>query len=186
MFSGAVATQAQSDQKAVSLGYYGHGAIRPGLKLSLQIPLKAWATWVERKDSTFQKHNHWFIQPQLGAFGRRNFYTSYVANVELGLSRQREGRKWFCAYSVGLGYQARMEITGFTVNFSGDITDKERERRGYFMPTINYRFGRQLGDCLSLYSTLTYGTTLSTTRENAGIALFELGCTLKLSSSQAE
>ena len=166
----------------ISAGYFGHFAIWPGAKVGLHYDLKQWS----KDKPKGVKTTTLFVSPQAGFYTRPRFHTTYLINGEAGIRRQREDKKAYSAFSGGLGYLAQMEIMTITVNLSGETTGKEREHRGYLVPTLSYEFGRAISPRTGLYAKVSYGTTVSSSREWSGIAFLELGVKFRTKSSAAE
>lgn len=178
--------QFSEKNKAITAGYLGHSAIFPGGNVGLMIDVKDWQIEKTKGDASIVKNRSLFVHPQLGLYSRRRKYSSIFFNTEVGVRKQKDGRRFYSAYSLGLGYVGRSEIMSLTVNFNGEITAKERELRSYFMPNINYQIGVDFTDNFSFYSKASYGMKLSPTRERSGNFYLGLGFKFKLASKSAE
>ncbi|MBO6516105.1 MAG: hypothetical protein JJ975_06115 [Bacteroidia bacterium] len=174
----AAFAQAQPELNKASIGYFSHGGIHPGGKIGAEYVLSEKmkpVSEVERKISLL-------MNPQIGGFIRENFYTGILVNNELGLQRQRTDRKRYSIYSIGLGYLHFVEVVDYTVNLQGEITNKTRENRPYFFPSVNYALGRDIGERFGIYGKLTYGMRMTSARENATQLFVEFGMKLGLNN----
>lgn len=162
-------------KKELSLSYFGQTAIRPGVKVGLFLPMKVWSVEKMKRKGMRTKFRFLYIEPQLGFYTRRHFYTTLLANAEIGIHRQWKEKRGYTAYSIGLGYLTMLEVLSYSVDFSGDISGKEWDRRGFFLPSIGYEIGRKLGSRLTVYSQLTYGMQLSNRFDPSSQIYFELG-----------
>ncbi|MCP4124834.1 MAG: hypothetical protein GY751_24090 [Bacteroidetes bacterium] len=173
-------TAQQDDAKtSISIGFFGHGIIRPGIKIGADIPLKQWhSNALDQERSGLRKTL--FISPQLGTYSRFNFYSGILTNVEIGMHLQRDSRKFYSTYSIGVGYLAHFEVNSITVNFDGDITDKKRELRNFALPSASVMLGWDIGKRSSVFTGLKYGMQLSPNWERSGQFFFECGFRLHL------
>ena len=185
LYLGATA-QLSTKNKELTAGYIGHSAIFPGGNVGMRIHLKDWQKEKVKGENTILKNRNLFVHPQLAFYGRRRTYSSIFFNTEVGIKKQKEGKKFYSAYSIGLGYVGRFEVTALTVTLSGEITAKERELRSYFMPNVNYEVGFDLGNRLSFYSKASYGMKISPSRARSGNIYLGLGFIYKLGGSSAE
>ena len=172
--------QSPSDAIPISIGYFGHGAIRPGVKVGVDIPLKALSGENADRETAKSGHNTLYLSPQLAGFSRHNFYTGLLVNAELGIRRTWNGRRFSLAYGIGLGYLNRWEVLTVTADFNGKVVSRERERRGHLLPTATAEIGYNLSSKLNLYVKPSYGMQFSSGRERAGNFFFELGLKLFL------
>ena len=176
--------QLSSKPKEVTLGYKGHSAIFPGGDIGLRVHANSWTKERAKGEATVIRNRSFFIHPQVAFYGRRKKYNSIFFNTELGIRGQKEGRKVYTAYSVGLGYVGRFEVMSLVVDFSGEITQMNRERRDYFMPNLNFELGRNFGNRISFFSKVSYGLKLSGSHARSGNLYLGLGFTYKLSGSE--
>lgn len=161
--------------KSLEISYLGHGAIRPGIEIGFDIPLKNWIQ--HSSDTTTYEFS---VRPQMGYYGRRNFYSTTMANVEVGLLRSTTSSPNAWGLNLGFGYLQRFEVIDFTVNLAGEIVERNREVRGYYYPNLAARWERILSAKFSLITQLDYGIQLSSTREKAGNFFLEFGLKIKL------
>jgi hypothetical protein len=186
LFLVLVSTGLLAQTTQVSVGYYAPFAIEPGAKAGVHLYLKDWATEKTKKDVELLKHNYLFINPQVGFFSRPRNHSSLLINGDVGVKRQKDGKKTYSAFSVGLGYLAKFSITSFTVNFSGEIIKKERERQDFFLPTINYEFGGSINQTIGWYTKCSYGIKLSSTIEKQPALFTEFGMKFNLGKTTKE
>ncbi len=82
---------------------------------------------------------------------------------------------------MGLGYLTEFQKLSSTFDLgSGEVTDTNRERRGYFLPTINYEFGQEPNSKMGWYSKFSYGRKISVKKENSAAFIIELGLRFNL------
>lgn len=173
-----LATLTGHAQTEVSIGYMGHGVIRPGAHIGLDFPIKTWQT--DRKEQQM------VLNPSLGIFTRSRFYTSGLLNTSLSFKTQVLDRKHSHAFGIGLGYLARNEVMALTTDFAGGIISREKELRNFIMPSIHYAYRHRLGTNTDIYSRLTYGKRYGANRESAGVIFMELGLYLPLQFTSKE
>lgn len=164
--------QAKSTQPSISVAYLGQVFIQPGVKVSSHFNLKTWPAESEQ----VKKVKHLFISPQLGYYAWPGNNFNLLANVEIGYQRQKTGRNSFSSLSLGLGYLNTFQITSIVYDQSdGSIDRINRKRKAFFLPTINYEFGRSINDRLSWYNKYALGLKLSAAEERSMLIFFELG-----------
>lgn len=158
-----------------SLAYFSPFGIQPGVKVGTDFSIKAFDKEFSKTDSMQVRHHMLLLSPEIGFFSRRLDFMAFLANAELGWQLQREGRKTWNTFSLGLGYLEHSEVTSTTVNLSGEVVSKERARQGYFLPTLNYEKGWQFKPQLGGYVKAGLGYKLAPELETSGILLLELG-----------
>ena len=172
--------QNQPEGIPISIGYFGHYFIQPGLKIGTAFSLKSWEA--KRNDNRIKA---FVISPQIGGFTRPGNHTGILVSAELGYNRQNEKGNSFSTLSIGLGFLTQYDIVSLTVNLgNGDSIEKSRKRQGYFIPTINYEFGRAIHQKMDWYAKFSYGARLSAAQEGAGVIFTELGIRFKLQKSR--
>ncbi|MEO1260973.1 MAG: hypothetical protein AAFZ15_19390 [Bacteroidota bacterium] len=178
---GLLTAQTSPKNIPISLGYFGHYAIQPGLKVGTQFNLKEWKTAGDKKGKTITKYKSFFIGPQLGFFSFPGNHTSFLISADLGYKRIKSPKNKYSAFSIGLGYLAESRVLSMVIDLSdGGVNNKEREWRNYFLPTINYEFGRQINPVLSWYGKSSLGMKLSTEREGSMSVFTELGVKINI------
>lgn len=167
----------------ISIAYYSQFLFQPGITVGISLPTKSWDSEHERKTGTITRTNSLFWSPQVAVFTQPGSHTSYLANVEFGYRRQIQGKGFYHAASVGLGYLTQFDLLSFTVNLgNGNTEAKDRERHGYIMPTLNYEIGGLLNPNLGWYSKLSAGSKFSTEQVSSNVLFVELGVKIKLSA----
>lgn len=156
----------------IRLGYFSPFLTQPGIKASVDFPIKQW-----KEPYTL------LLSPQAAIFGRSLDYTALLLNGEIGIKRQKEGRKSYSMLSLGAGYLAHQEVLSQTVDLSGETVAAEKEWRNYSLPTISYTFGRRLSESLGYYAKLSYGPRRSKKHPNADILFVELGLSYSFSDN---
>ncbi len=165
----------------LTVGYFGGIPFEPGVTAGVQWPQKAWSTEKTKGEQTRRVYKYLIIHPRVAVFSRKHSYTGVLIHADLGYRRQREGRKSFSQVALGLGYNARFSITSFTVNFSGEIIDRERERQDIIVPTISYTYGRNTPHRFDWYTRIAYGNEIRLGNASAGALFLELGLQMNLS-----
>lgn len=171
-------------QTQLSVGYLGHGVIRPGTNIGLHFDLKSWTKEISRKGHTLYRKSTFIAGPEIGVFSRPRFYTSMLYNGFLGLKRKKSDTKHYSVGGMGFGYLAQYEMISLTTNLQGEIIERNRELRNYLLPTLRYGYIKELLPSLSYHAMASYGVKLSSTRERAGTFFLELGFTFLLTHSK--
>ena len=166
LISSNLLAQQKESSIPINIGLYGAYFTQPGIKVGTEIPLKKWSN---KKEITL------FVSPQIGGFVRLRNHTSFIVNGDIGYKIKRNKRNFYIAPSIGLGYLLSSQILSQTVDLSnGDIIDKDREVRNYFLPTVNLEFGREKSK-IGWYSKLSYGRKVSSKIEDSGFFALEIG-----------
>lgn len=163
------------------VAYWGNLGFQPGIKIGVQHTILNWEK--EKPEKNIAKGRSLFVSPNLGVYNRRLNNTNFLAEGEVGLQTQRVGRKFFSAYSVGLGYLGRSQIV--TLNYSlgdGSLQSKEREWQGNFLPTLNYSLGTEISTWGAWYFKASYGTMIGAGRASSALVFTELGLKINLSN----
>ncbi|MEM9836325.1 MAG: hypothetical protein AAF828_07470 [Bacteroidota bacterium] len=175
VLGGTLSAQEATKHSKVTLGYWGHFAIQPGVKVGYLTDLSSWNS---QHDQLVQKS--WFINPQLGVYAWPQKHTNYVVNIEAGLMRRSQPMHKFSAFSFGLGYLTQSRITSVVVNLSDGEQDKVRENQAWLLTTANYSFGRSLGEKLGWYSKISMGMQFGPIESSSLVGFLELGLTYGL------
>ena len=72
------------------------------------------------------------------------------------------------------------QITGVIVDLGTGNTEKIRDNRNFFLPTIGYEFGREINNRLNWYSKWSYGYRISSKHLNVSMLFIELGLTFDI------
>ncbi len=174
---------AQTESKGIPVfvGYFGPYIIQPGIKIGTHFDVKEWQTEKTKKKGDFIRKQGLFVSPQIGAFTRINNHTSFLLNADFGYKRQKEGRAFYSAYSIGLGYLIESQIIFSSIDLgSGNVNSKDREIRNYFLPTINYEFGQEPNPKIGWYTKFSYGRKISAQVEDSAAFMIELGLKFKM------
>lgn len=165
---------AQLGERPISIGYYGHYLIQPGVKIGTHFDIDLWGQGAESMGK-----RHWFVSPQVGFYARPGNETSLLVHAEVGYWRPKVGRPSYRAVGLGLGYLAQSEVLGMRVRLSDGATHStERELRHFFMPTLNYEWGRRVRAKWGWYVKYAIGRTLSSVRDGKMVMFVELGVKL--------
>lgn len=165
---------AQQEDKItpISIGFYGPYIIQPGIKIGTAFDLKEWK--IEKEQNL--KSRKLFVSPQIAAFIRPKNHTSFILNVDVGYIIKKSQSNFYIAPSVGLGYLMTSQILSNTIDLSnGEINEKDRELRNYFLPTLNFELGKQATEKMGWFTKLSYGRKVSSKIENAAFFALELG-----------
>ncbi len=168
MLSGKAIGQLNS----LSIGYFGPFGIEPGLNVGVQMNLKS-----SEKDEVI---NTYYLAPHLGSYIKPNYHTDIMLGIEGGIHRQKAEKKGYSQFGLGLSYLSNFELISFTVNFNGEISNREHEHRGYLVPTISYEYGRKVNDAWGWYIKPSVGRRISFAREGAGAVFVEAGVKFNL------
>ncbi|UTW63133.1 hypothetical protein KFE98_02965 [bacterium SCSIO 12741] len=172
--------QLEIKNPTLSLGYFGQGVIRPGVRLGLDFQLKSFSKEKVKGEVTKTKRTTFFGGPHLAHYTRPSYYSNYLIEIRGGLERQTEGKGFYSALSAGLGYQLNLEVMSFDVDFSGRRSNIEREARHFFFPSLRYEAGYEIGRRWRVYLGLTYGVELSGSYEATSQGFLEGGFKYKL------
>lgn len=165
--------QAQGDSRnlPISIGYFSQMGWQPGAKIGTELMLKNW----EKETENFTKQQSYFLSPQVGFYTWKGNHISYLINADLGYKRFKSHKKKYSAVSIGLGYLLQSQIIEWKVSLSDGSKEKVRESWGWFLPTVNYEFGKALNEHIGWYSKFSYGLKISAERENSALVFVELG-----------
>ncbi len=168
--------QAQEfDYSSWSFSYYAPYAIQAGLKVGKTIPINTWTTTTGKEQET---DNSLLIQPQIAYFANPQVQQNYLANIELGYARTREDRKFYNIASIGLGFiYAQQFVDGSVAIGSGEVSHN-KENINYFVPTINYEWGKKPKNKLGYYFKGFWGHRITGQRDNSGFLGLETGLKL--------
>ncbi|MDG1334352.1 MAG: hypothetical protein P8P74_18605 [Crocinitomicaceae bacterium] len=153
---------------AISIGYFGPIPFEPGFRIGLHTPLKSF----ENSSIVLNTHAAFFF--------RNRDNSNLLFGAELGWRHQKDQSKNVNTLSIGSAYVMQWEVTSFTVNLQGETVSRERSLRHQFLPTINYAYGRQIGERWTPFVKLGLGYTISTDAPNSGLLLWEFGTTYSL------
>lgn len=170
------------NQLPLSVSYYGHMGMQPGLKVGLDFPVKSWEKQGERL-----KARQLFLSPQLGGFfapgitGFMSKHSDVVLNVDFGYRSQPVDGNWYYSFAAGMGLLGQSLVLSETWSLgNGGLLEKEREFTLYLLPTVNFEFGRKIGDRMEIFQRTTYGSRLNPNRESSAMLFAELGLTIYL------
>lgn len=137
------AQEASHQKIPISIAYWGYNIIHPGIKVGSQFNLRKWDKTKERKKGTRIKHKTLFLKPELGIYHHKKNHAGVLLNVDFGVEISKNERKFFKAFSFGLGY-LRQFNSGITYVLEEDntIVEKKWASRGYIMPTLNFQYGQ--------------------------------------------
>lgn len=151
----------------ISISYWGSNIFHPGMKVGTQYNFKKWDKLKKRKKGMVTKHNTFFLKPELGFFYHKQNHVGALLNADFGIERAKNEKKFYCAYSIGVGY-FRQFNSGITYVLEDDnsISEKRFGSRGYFLPTINIEYGQHFEKItwfnkFSLGSKVKYNTGVS-------------------------
>ena len=164
----ALVSQPSPQVLPVSIAYLGNNAIYPGFKVGVQFDVKNWDNDVREKS--------FYLSPQMGFFSRPENHNSFWLNLEGGLTRRKQGRSGYSAFSLGLGYLLQSQLLSYSVNLStGERSNKVREARHYLLPTLNYELGGRISDTLNWFGKITGGIKVLGEPESSSVVFIEGG-----------
>lgn len=168
----SLVAQQQNKVIPLSIGLYNPYFIQPGIKIGTAFNLKKWE--IDTSDKI--KSGSLFASPQMGIFTRLQNHVSYMLNLDLGYNAINNKRRFYIAPSLGLGYLITDQVLSTTIDLSnGNIVGKDREIRNYFLPTINFEFGKGMNKKIGWFAKLSYGRKISFKIEDSAFFAFELG-----------
>lgn len=168
--------QTKSETIPILVGFMGHAALHPGIKIGTRFNLKSW----NREAENLTKVKSLYISPQMGIYTYPNVHTGYLVNADIGYRRIKSHKQKYSAFSIGFGFLNQSQLTNVTVNLNDGSKDKNRVNWGWFLPTLNYEFGKAINERIGGYGKLSYGYKMSFDRENASTFLIELGVSYTL------
>lgn len=158
------------------IAYWGNFGLQPGIKAGIDLNLLEWES---KKGGN--KVRKIYLNPEIGAFFRRNVHSSFYVGTQIGYQGQPKDSKFYLTYSLGLGYLGESEVFSITYSLSdGSIESREREFRSYVLPTLNVSCGREINSRLGWYVRLSYGSKLSPDREASAMIFAEAGVKIDL------
>ena len=167
----------------ITIGYFGHYAIQPGVKVGTEIRLKTWTKERMRKNRDIVRMKYFSINPQLAWFTRLNQHANYLLNVEAMYHTQGKGKKIYTAFTVGLGYWIQSKVESFSINLAtGEKTNKQRASSHFLIPSLGFEWGGRINGQINWYNKYTWGQRFFSTKGNgSAMSLFlELGVKLYL------
>ena len=169
---------AQSEEKGIpiTLAIYAPYGIQFGGKVGTTINFKVWEAAKTNKKSCCPYARTFFVSPQIGFFVRPNNHNSLLLNSEAGFKNIKHKRRFYTAYTIGLGYLNTFQILSSTIDLStGEIVARKRERRAYFLPGINFECGQDAKRNVAWYSKFAFGRKISNNIEDSSFFALELG-----------
>ena len=163
---------AQEQSWPLKVGLYAPFAIHPGIKIGTDLGVKSWQT----EDGSEIRSESLYASPEFSVFRRFGIHTNYLINADVGYQRKSNQRKLYASTALGLGFLMRDQIVGTTIDLSsGNTLAKEKEWRRYFLPTLNFEFGKNTARKMGWYSKVSYGRLISSEREDSGFFALEFG-----------
>ena len=80
---------AQTENMPIIIGYLGHFAIHPGVKIGTELTYKSWEETEDSKTKTI------FISPQIGFFAHPTNHKDFLLNAEVGYRTQKANSKLY-------------------------------------------------------------------------------------------
>ncbi|OJJ16945.1 hypothetical protein BKI52_29960 [marine bacterium AO1-C] len=165
----------------ISIGYFGHYAIQPGLKVGTEIPFKTWEKERSRKKGNVTRVKRLSINPQLAWFTRINRDANYLINAEVMYKTRKKEKGFYTAFTAGLGYLIQSKVESFSINLAtGEKTNKQRSSSHFLMPSLGFELGGNLNSKLGWYNKYTWGQRFFSSNGNGStMSVFvELGVKL--------
>ena len=177
VFSSSAQEESEPKSIPISISYFGQSAIHPGIKVGTAFKLKSWSASKGEK----VKLRDLVVQPQFAIYTRVGYNTNYYFLTDLGYRMQTQDKRFYMIFSGGLGYLMQSEHLGFSVDLgSGDHTNKNREFRGYFIPTVSYELGGNIKPKLGWFTKVAMGRQFSGAKENSSVLFLDVGVKIKL------
>ena len=174
--SSSLAAQTQSKKVPLSIAYFSQFGYQPGVKIGVQINIKNW----KKNKANHSQLKNLYISPQIGFYTNPNIHTSYLINTDLGYKRIKNCKGTYSAWSLGLTYLLQSQITEWKINLSDGSKEKIRNNWNWFLPTVNYEFGKAINTNINWYSKFSYGIKMSSSRESTSAIFIELGLTFNI------
>ncbi|MEM1320673.1 MAG: hypothetical protein AAGG75_10485 [Bacteroidota bacterium] len=171
LFGGQGYAQQAQPQFPLSISYFSHTLYQPGVKLGTQWTFRSWPA--EGSEAT--KQHTLYLSPQIAYYTHIDNYSNYLINAELGYRRLRLNNRRYIAFSIGMGYLARSNVRNLSVNLGDGSTSKQREWNHYFLPNLNFEFGRKINDRAEWFSKWTYGLATNFGQSPTSMVFVELG-----------
>lgn len=163
--------QTESKKIPISIGVFSHAGWHPGVKIGTQFDLKNW----KKKTEKSTKLNSLYVNPEVGFYVYPNVHTAYLMNADFGYKRMKGQKEQYSAFSIGLGFLNQSQITETKVNLSDGSKEKTRENWVWFLPTLNYEFGRSINKRIGWYGKISYGFKVASARDNSAVLFIGLG-----------
>lgn len=168
----SLTSYAQNDywnKKPISISYYGHYYLHPGVKIGTQYDWRNWEKSKERKKRTITKMKSLFISPQIGFYIHPLNHSGLVFNVDFGYQKLKYPTGWYQAYSIGLASISQINSgTTYIKNDNGSISTKKFATRTYFMPSLNLEIGKEINPGFAWFTKFTIASKLF---YNTGVSL---------------
>lgn len=159
----------------ISIAYFGNFLIQPGGKIGINFNLKNVGPVDAEKPRTL------FLNPQIAFYSYPGNNISILLNTDVGIRKINTQKNAFSSLSVGLGYLRQYQITSIVYNLSdGSVKEKKREQSSYFLPSINYAFGKRINSSISWFSKYSLGAKFSSPFERTLIFFLEAGLKINL------
>ena len=177
----------QSEAKGIpiSIGYFSHAFVQPGVKLGTQLRLKQWNREATRKGTVVERSDELFLSPQIGFFTWPGNNLSGLVNLEAGYLLPHPKHRLYSAFSLGVGYLATFDRESITIGLGdGSTTAAAYNRRDFIVPTLNYELGKHLTSFVGLFVKGSLGQRISFTGNVATAIYLEIGAKFYLPSKQ--
>ncbi|MEL6865480.1 MAG: hypothetical protein AAFP19_13725 [Bacteroidota bacterium] len=171
-----LSAQTSPNGLSLDIGYFSQAAIHPGSKLGITWTLEQWELDIPSGKDRFIRQNAFQISPQIAYYVAPDNHRNFLLNVEMIYRFKKAHRRNFSAFSIGMGTLQRNRLQTFSVNLgSGETEEEQRERVGYFLPSLSYTLGRSFGQRIDGFTKFSYAYLLGAGEENSARLFFELG-----------
>ena len=151
-------SQSSQEGLPIVVGYLGHYAIQPGIKIGTEIPFKTWEKERTRKKGNITRVKRFSVNPQLAWFTRINQDANYWLNAEVMYKVRNKERGFYTAFTAGVGYLLQSKVASFSVNLAtGEKTNKQRASSHFLLPSLGFELGGNLSSQLGWYNKYTWG-----------------------------
>ena len=157
----------------ISIAYMGHYAIQPGFNVGARFDLNSW--------EGRRKTNTTYVSPNFGYFEQTGVDENLVFRGEVGVRRQKEGRRWYSAYALSLAYLRQNELLSFSVNLgNGSRSNEVRETNRFIVPTLGHEIGWEVDGGSALFMRYDVGMRFSGSAENSLTAFLSVGAHINI------
>jgi hypothetical protein len=165
----------------ITIGYFGHWGIHPGMKIGTDLNLKSWQKEKEKKKITVTKTRSLFVSPELGFYSHNQNHQGLLLNVDIGYRKIKDRFGLYSAFSVGIGYMRQFNAgVTYDVQDDGSFKKKALPSRGYFLPTLNYEFGQEINQRWGWFGKFSAGAKMPYNTGVVAETYFESGLRINL------
>ena len=169
---------AQNSGHSMSIAYFSPFGNQFGGKISIQKKL-------DKLSGNIPFFKEVYLSPQIITFTRPKIHTNGMVNFEIGSIKQVNGKKFFIAPALGIGYLISSRIVGGSTHLGNGEFKKDKETWSSVVPTLSISLGSRKGDSLGYYFKPFYGRNIYLDRDNSGFFGLEIGMSFDLKSKSS-